>query len=285
MKNILLLGCSTVSFHTHHKGIDSFTQTEYSLGGARLRAALETSGATVTHIASPDIARDMPCTVEGLQVYDAVIVSDVGSNTFLLSPATTSAQFDVDRLKALADYVRSGGGLVLIGGYFAFTGVNATARYGATALAPILPVELQPTDDRVEVPDGAAAEIIDPSHPILYGVPSEWPALLGYNRTVLRPSGRGIANIEGAPLLAVAHEGDGRVVTFLSDAAPHWAPQSFLDWPGYDTLWSNIIGWAGAWSEEPHRGNSDTEFDGARREGDLPASVTNHRHATAPAKL
>lgn len=29
------------------------------------------------------------------------------------------------------------------------------------------------------------------------------------------------------------HFGGGRTAAFASDLAPHWAPQEFLDWPGY----------------------------------------------------
>ena len=35
-----------------------------------------------------------------------------------------------------------------------------------------------------------------------------------------------------------------RKVAFASDCGPHWAPPAFVDWPGYTTLWRQIVGWA-----------------------------------------
>ena len=29
---------------------------------------------------------------------------------------------------------------------------------------------------------------------------------------------------------------------WTSDIGPHWRPQSFVDWPGYARLWTNLLG-------------------------------------------
>ena len=34
--------------------------------------------------------------------------------------------------------------------------------------------------------------------------------------------------------------GKGRSVAFTSDCGPHWAPLSFVEWPGYEQLWQQI---------------------------------------------
>ena len=37
--------------------------------------------------------------------------------------------------------------------------------------------------------------------------------------------------------------GEGRSVAWTSDIGPHWLPNSFVEWPGYATLWKNVLGW------------------------------------------
>lgn len=256
-KKVLLLGCSTIALRIIQKGVDSFTKTEYTVGAVDFRAVLEARGYQITHVLSGEIAADMPRAVEALRAYDAVVISDVGSNTFLLSPVTASARIDVDRLAVLADYVRGGGGLLLVGGYLAFSGFEAKARYGATALAPILPVELLAVDDRVEAPAGITPEVLEAGHALLAGVPGEWPALLGYNRTVLRPGATELVRAGADPLLALGEAGGGRVVTFMSEFAPHWAPREFLDWDGYGALWANVIEWLAPSAERSAAGAAD----------------------------
>jgi uncharacterized membrane protein len=249
MKTALLLGCSTITHKTYLKGIDSFTQTEHSLGGVPFKAALQADGWEVTHVPAHEIDSGMPQTLEELLAYSVVVISDVGSNTFLLSPTTRQARFDIDRLGLIAEYVKAGGALLLVGGYFSFSGIDAKARFGSTALAPILPVEILSTDDRIEHPAGIVATVTAPQHPVMDSITGEWPALLGYNRTILRDGGEQLVGVGPDPLLAVRRVGQGRVATFASDFAPHWAPAEFLEWDGYATLWHNLLGWLAASGE------------------------------------
>ena len=44
-----------------------------------------------------------------------------------------------NRLKLIREYVRGGGGLAMIGGYFSFQGINGGARYRGTAVEEVLP--------------------------------------------------------------------------------------------------------------------------------------------------
>lgn len=243
MKTVLLLGCSTITRKTYFKGIDSFSQVDYSSGAVAFTSALVAAGWSVRHIPAHEIATSMPTTVEGLSEFDAIVISDVGSNTFALSPTTVSAGIDSDRLAAVSDYVSGGGGLLLVGGYFSFAGIDGKAGFGRSAIASILPVEVQPTDDRIERPAGIRASVVDAGHPILSGITGEWPPLLGYNRASMRDGSREVLAVDDAPLLALADVGSGRVATYLSDFAPHWASIEFMEWPLYDTLWTNVVGW------------------------------------------
>ena len=70
-----------------------------------------------------------------------------------------------------------------------------------------------------------------------------WPDLLGYNRVTPRPEAEVLARCGDDPLLACWDYHDGRSAVFTSDCAPHWAPPTFLAWPGYGALWPGLIRW------------------------------------------
>ena len=55
-----------------------------------------------------------------------------------------------NRLELVKEYVIEGGGLVMAGGYLSFQGIYGTARYHRSPIEDVLPVSMQPTDDRVE---------------------------------------------------------------------------------------------------------------------------------------
>ena len=244
-KRVLIAGESWTTHSIHQKGFDSFTTTEYNEGVRWLRAALEASGWTVDFQPSHVAARDFPQTAEALAAYDVVMLSDIGANTLLLHPDTFVRSISLpNRLVAIRDYVRNGGGLVMIGGYMTFQGIDGKAKYAGTAVEEALPVLMESNDDRVEAPQGVVPHIGDPGHPILAGLDGEWPALLGYNKVVGKPDAEVLVRVGGDPLIAVGEYGEGRSVAFTSDCGPHWAPPAFCDWAGYGPLWTNIANWA-----------------------------------------
>ena len=91
-----------------------------------------------------------------------------------------------NRLKLLRDWVAGGGGLMMIGGYFSFQGINGAARWHKTPVEEALPVTCLPFDDRVEMPEGFSAELVEPGHPVLEGLGGDWPLLLGVNEVELK---------------------------------------------------------------------------------------------------
>jgi len=242
---VLLAGESWTVHSIHQKGFDSFTTTEYAEGGGYLIAALEQAGWDVTYQPAHVAARDFPETAQELAQYDVVILSDVGANTLLLHPDTfAKAEKRPDRLAAIRDYVQNGGGLIMVGGYLTFQGIDAKAQYAGTAVEDALPALFQRCDDRVERPAGVIAQTVMSEHPILKDVPADWPALLGYNRASTRDGAEVIAEVEGDPLIAAAPYGKGRGVIFSSDCGPHWAPLEFVEWNGYAPIWANMAAWA-----------------------------------------
>jgi uncharacterized membrane protein len=244
-RRALIAGESWTVHSIHQKGFDSFTTTEYAEGVQWLRAALEGGGWTVDFMPSHIAARDFPATPQALGDYGCVMLSDIGANTLLLHPDTfVRSKVLPNRLHALRDYVSDGGGLVMVGGYMTFQGIEGKAQYAGTAVEEVLPVSLMRYDDRLEAPQGATPQVTDGGHPILEGVPSDWPALLGYNEVVAKPDAEVLARVGGHPLLVAGTFGKGRSVAFTSDCGPHWAPPPFVEWAGYGKLWNGIANWA-----------------------------------------
>ena len=243
-KRVLLAGETWVMHTIHQKGFDHFTTTAYGEGHQWLSAALEGAGFDLKHIPNHLADRDFPLSVEALQEYDAVILSDIGSNTLLLHPDTfAKSEIRPNRLISLRDYAKRGGGLIMVGGYLSFQGIDAKARYYGTPVEEALPVTMLNGDDRIEAPEGVEPRVRDSRHPIVAGLPERWPALLGYNRLVAKPESSTIAVVGTDPLLTAWSFGEGRSVAFASDCGPHWAPPPFVEWEGYATLWRQIVAW------------------------------------------
>ena len=243
-RNVLIAGESWTVHSVHQKGFDSFTTTEYAEGVRWLRDALTGAGWTVTYQPAHIAAREFPRSAEALANYDCVILSDIGANTLLLHPDTFVRSVALgNRLHALRDYVAAGGGLVMVGGYLTFQGIEAKAQYAGSAVEACLPVTLHRHDDRMECPQGVAPTVVA-DHPIAEGLDVRWPALLGYNQIMARQGATVVATVGSDPLIVAGHYGAGRSVAFASDCGPHWAPPEFVAWSGYDRLWAQIVGWA-----------------------------------------
>ena len=243
-KSVLIAGESWTVHSIHQKGFDSFTTTEYAEGVRWLREALEEGGWQVTYQPAHVAATHFPSTVEDLDSYDCVIISDVGANTFLLHPDTFARSVPrPDRLAVLRDWVHDGGGVIMVGGYLTFQGIDAKARYAGSAIEDALPVTMQPYDDRSERPAGVTPAIRLPDHPAIRGVTQPWPDLLGYNVVRPRREADVVVTVDGDPLLATWEYGRGRGLAFTSDCGPHWAPPSFVEWEGYAPLWQRMVSW------------------------------------------
>lgn len=242
---ILVVGESWIKHIIHLKGFDEFHSTEYEEGAGVFLGALGDAGYDITYIRAHEVSMRFPTTRADLDQFDVVILSDIGSNSFLLCDETWHrSERTVNRLSLIAEYVEGGGGLLMAGGYMSFSGIDGRARYQATPLAKVLPVTMLDRDDRVEAPEGVVATFPHPDHPALGGTPPEWPILLGYNQLQAKPGATTIAECGDDALLVTDNVGSGRAVAFASDVAPHWAPPEFMAWPHYAKLWSSIVAWA-----------------------------------------
>jgi len=244
MARILLVGEQWTSATTEVKGPIAYSVGSYKEEGTALTAALESRGHVVDRFVTCRVPEFFPETLDGLRGYDALLVSDVGADSFLFHPEMLARSTrHPNRLAMLRDYVAGGGGLAMIGGWMSFSGIDGKARYHGSPLEAALPVTCLSYDDRQEHPEGVVPEIVLPSHPILRGLPSPWPFFLGYNRVLAKPEAKLIMGIEGNPFLCAWDYGKGRAAAFASDCAPHWGPVDFLTWEGYALFWGNLVEW------------------------------------------
>jgi len=252
-KKVLLVGESWVSSATHYKGFDQFGSVTFHLGAEPLVNALKDSDYQLTYMPAHEAAEKFPFTMAELDLYDVIILSDIGSNTLLLPPQVWLHSKTVpNRLKLIKQWVEKGGSLLMVGGYFSFQGIDGKARWRRTAVEDVLPVTCLPYDDRVEMPEGAKPLLLQPDHPTVAGLDGDWPLLLGVNEVEVRqredveiiarlPDDQG-----GHPLLVTGHFGTGRSAVWTSDIGPHWLSAEFCAWAGYARLWKNILGWLSA---------------------------------------
>lgn len=243
MSRVLVVGESWFTYSVHQKGFDSFYTSEYTEGGGVFLDALRSKGHEVTYVPSHEIHRRVPDSGDGFAAYDVVVISDVGANSFQLSPETFNRSVpSPDKSELVRSFVERGGGVLMVGGYLTFSGIDAKARWGLSPLAAALPVTILDRDDRVELPYGAEPKVVG-DHAVVSELDTTWPALLGLNEVTAKPGASLLAECGGHPLLVVGGYGAGRAAAFTSDVAPHWAPPDFLAWPGYAELWDRLVRW------------------------------------------
>ncbi len=242
--SVLLVGETCFARVTEFKGIDHFSETNYHSSGDLFCGMLEGLGHAVTHIPCHLVSRLYPRDLDGLGKYDAVLFSDVGSNSFLLLPEVVKeGRRAVNLLKLTRDYVAAGGGFAMIGGYMTFQGMEAKGKWKETPVEDMLPVTLREGDDRREMPEGADLACVPGSHPVLSGLPAQWPYILGYNRLKEKEGAQVPVAFEGDPIIALWEYGKGRTLAYATDCAPHWAPRAMHQWEHYPRLWDNLLRW------------------------------------------
>ncbi len=143
--------------------------------------------------------------------------------------------------KLIAQHIKNGAGLLMVGGWGSFSGPFGGWR--GSAIETLLPVKCLAGDDRYHFPSGfwiqPAAE-----HKLLKGLSwNQPPVICGLNKVKVRKTSRTILSADELvrksaslasisvphPLLVVDGDPQNRRAAFLTDFAPHWAA-GFLDW-------------------------------------------------------
>jgi uncharacterized membrane protein len=236
----------TPFFHSP-KGLDIFNY------GIWLKKALESMGRhTVNSVPSWDFYNRLgPGDYESiLEEYDVLIFSDVDAKLFQLAPnffdRTKFGKRPLvfpDRLRLTQDAVKAGKGLMLLGGWYSFTGEMGKGGWGRTLLRELLPVECLDYEDLIESTEGFSPEVTAAGKKFFRKIDFKtMPPILGYNKTKPRKEGRMILKVKetGDPLLAVRDYGKGRVLAYTSDPAPHWGC-NFIYWGKYNLFWLECL--------------------------------------------
>lgn len=238
---IMFIGESWHIYMIHSKGYDSFTSSKYEEGATFLLDCLRKRDITIDYVPAHVVQTQFPKTLEELNKYDAIVISDIGSNTFLLQNETFyNLKIIPNALSLIKEYVAQGGGLLMIGGYLSFMGIEGKANYKNTILSEVLPIQMLDYDDRVETPEGITPNITNSEHTVVKDI-DNWPVFLGYNKTVEKENTDVVATIGGDPLLVFGQYLKGKTACFTSDCSPHWGSKQFMAWEHYDEIWVRIL--------------------------------------------
>ncbi len=207
------------------------------------------SDITVEHMTNWRALKEFPETPEAIaEKYDVVVLSDIEQEVLVLYPweRMQDTPMGPNRLESIREFVRNGGGLIMIGGWESFTGRRGIGDWGGTPVEEALPVTcLQVNDDRREAPQGVHIQTLVKDHPVTKGI--DWdtcPMFTGYNRIVAKPEATVLAKVKefGDPFIAVREFGKGRSMAFASDISPHWGA-GFQKWENYGKSFVQAIRW------------------------------------------
>lgn len=245
-KRILLVGETVFRIHTHYKGFAAYETAYVSMTLDQFTGRFAEADFAFTFMPNHEVSLRFPSSLEEMRKFDAIVISDAPADSFLLHPDSLAGAVRPNRLRLIGDYVRAGGGFAMIGGWMSYGGFHGKAHYAYSPLADFLPVEIAPWDDRMETPEGVHPVAAVGGHPILSGLPADWPDFLGYNRIRQRGGDLVLTFREtGDPLLVVDRLDAGRLACFTSDILPHWGSPRFLEWPFYVPFWSQLFRWLG----------------------------------------
>ena len=212
------------------KDFDHFSTSNYETGHYYLKKALEKNkNINLIHLPSHQATEEFPDSIEDLKEYDVIMLSDIGSNSLLLNRKVfVEGEVAPNRLKLISEWVSNGGGFLYGRWLPLICWLPRGCKYHNTPIEPILPVDVYPYDDRVEVPEGVVSTVLDPNHPILKGVNGVWPYLLGYQEAILKKEAHLLVESNyGHPLIATMDYGKGRTMAWMSDIGPSLVSESF----------------------------------------------------------
>jgi uncharacterized membrane protein len=240
---VLLVGETWLVLTLNIKGFDIFPLGGYENFGRWFVEALSVfDDVQIEHMPNHIALTSFPRTKEEINRYDVIILSDCGKNTLQLYPEMFTVPMGADRLELIRDFVAEGKSFIMAGGWNSFQGMRGIPGYHGTVIEEILPVEIKPSDDRVEKPQGVRPEILKSSHPLFKDLPARWPLFLGYNSVTAKKNANVLAEINDEPFIVVWGYKKGKTMAFTSDLSKHWGT-AFIEWEGYGKFWHNTFRW------------------------------------------
>ena len=232
-------------FNYTHKGLEIFNY------GRWLKEALESSGEhQVTSVPSWDFYKLGPGEYEKiLNAYNVIVFSDVEAKNFQLAPdffdrkkfGTKVLTFP-DRIRLTVEAVKGGKSVLFLGGWLSFTGEMGKGGWNRTGLKEILPVQCLDYEDLVENTEGFHAKVLESEVNFSNIDWPSFPAILGYNKVEPREGFNTILQVKesGDPLLSYGKIGNGKVMAYMSDPAPHWGC-NLVFWKEYNNFWLSCL--------------------------------------------
>jgi uncharacterized membrane protein len=232
-------------FSYAYKGLDLYYY------GRWLKDALESSGEhEVTDVATWDFYKLGPGEYEAiLAEYDVIVFSDVEAKNFQLAPSFfdrskfgTEILTFPDRVRLTVEAVQAGKRMMFMGGWLSFTGEMGKGGWNRTRLSEILPVRCLDYEDLVENTEGFHAKMVAESN-LFTGIDFDtFHPILGYNKVLPREGCDVLLTVAetGDPLVTVGQFGEGKVLAYMSDPAPHWGC-NFVYWDQYPLFWLRCL--------------------------------------------
>jgi uncharacterized membrane protein len=229
-------------FNYTPKGLELFNY------GKWLKEALESSGQhQVASVPTWDFYKLPPGEYEKILAdYDVLIFSDVEAKNFQLAPGFfdrskfgTAILTFPDRVRLTVEAIQAGKAAMFLGGWLSFTGEMGKGGWNRTRLREVLPVQCSDYEDLVENTEGFTAQRTTAKHPALTDLDFDtFPPILGYNKVAPRDGCPVVLTVTetGDPLVATGQFGQGRVLAYMSDPAPHWGC-NFVFWEQYAEFW------------------------------------------------
>lgn len=233
-------------FNYAYKGLEMYNY------GAWLKAALESSGEhQVTSVPTWEFYKLGPGEYEKILAdYDVLIFSDVEAKNFQLAPGFfdrqkfgTAVLTFPDRVRLTVEAIHGGKSAMFLGGWLSFTGEMGKGGWQRTRLREVLPVQCSPFEDLIESTEGFTARPTPAGEAALSGLDfATFPPILGYNQVSPRPDCPVLLTVAqtGDPLVTVGAFGQGKVLAYMSDPAPHWGC-NFVFWEQYAAFWLKCL--------------------------------------------
>lgn len=186
-------------------------------------------GIAIQFLAPEDLPLQFPATASGIAArWETVIIGDTGSGAAAFSPA---------QLQALADFVRAGGGLLLVGGAKCYT----PGGFDQTPLAAVLPVDL--SDGSYRMGSSIGVEVLKPQLTFFEGYDPVFPAFGAHQLLKAKPDADVIARFaDGTPFVTLGTAGRGRVLC-LGAIWNHGSGTAFRQWPNYGRFIGRCVRW------------------------------------------
>lgn len=159
--------------------------------------------------------------------WETVAIGDTGTGAAAFRPA---------QLQALAEFVRSGGGLLTVGGATCYT----PGGYDRTPLADLLPVVMADGSYRM---GPATVDVLKPQARFFEGYEPAFPTFGAHHLLQARPGAMVVAAFDdGTPFLALGSAGKGRVLA-LGAIWNHGSGAAFRQWREYGRFVGRCVRW------------------------------------------